>query len=314
MRNRIARPRHGFTLVELLVVVAIIGVLIALLIPAVQAAREASRRTQCQDHMRQIGMGVENHVAAKKKYPPGKKWSGPRKDPKTFDIAWSSYILDFVEQQTVRARIDFKVPFTDPRNLPATGEVIPIFLCPSTTRVEEHRGEDHRLFGLNVPGEGMACIDYLGSSGPDRKAKNSADGQEYGGQRGVLIGTKGLPNEDVLIEPPSIEPKNITDGHSHTMMVTECTGRGVEMVDGEIKSLNGAWASGGNVSHIDKQINERLPPDAWYKEAIFTDHPTGANMVLCDGSVHYVANEVEERVIMALCSRDGEETNVAFPF
>jgi hypothetical protein len=213
----------------------------------------------------------------------------------------------------VRAKIDFSVPFTDPRNLPATGQVIPVFLCPSTSRREEHRGEDNRLLPMNVPGEGMACIDYLGSSGPDRKAKDPA-GVEYGRQRGILIGTKGLPNEKTIIEPPAIGPEHVTDGTSHTMSVTECTGRGVEMVDGVIASLNGAWASGSNVTHIDKQINERLAPDAWYKEAIFTDHPTGANMVLCDASVHFVTNDVEERVIMSLCSRDGDEVDVAYPF
>src|SRR5262245_12737862 len=79
----------GFTLVELLVVISISGVLIALLLPAVQAARESSRRTQCTNHLRQIGLGLTSFESANKKWPAGKKWSGPPDDPTSFTMAWS---------------------------------------------------------------------------------------------------------------------------------------------------------------------------------------------------------------------------------
>jgi prepilin-type processing-associated H-X9-DG protein len=158
-----------------------------------------------------------------------------------------------------------------------------------------------------LPGEGLACIDYLGISGPDKDDKNPVTGEKYGRQRGVLIGTKGLPDADTAIDPPPITPAKIIDGLSKTMCVTECTGRGVDVKRGRIDALHGAWASGNNVTHINKGVNEVKPPNAWYNERIFSDHSGGAHGLMCDGSVHFLSNETEKKVIRSLCSRDGEE-------
>jgi prepilin-type N-terminal cleavage/methylation domain-containing protein len=306
--------RYAFTLVELLVVIAIIGVLIALLLPAIQASREASRRAECQNRLHQVGLGIQNYISNHKKFPAGKKWSGPRTDPGSYQLAWSAFLLDYLEQGATLAKVNFKIPLTDPANLTATGQVIEAYICPSTSRHEEHRGEDHRLLPLDVPGGGMGCIDYLGSSGPDKDAEPPGSNQEYGRQRGVLIGTKGMPNEDTLVEPPPIRPEHVTDGMSNTLCVAECTGRGVEFSKGEIKSLNGAWASGSNVSHITEGVNQVPIPDAWYDEAIISDHPGGAQILMCDASVHFVTDDIDETLLMSLCSRDGEEVLPELPF
>ena len=312
-----ASRSHGaraFTLVELLVVIAIIGVLVALLLPAVQAAREASRRTQCLNNLRQIGLGLQNHVAAQGKFPAGKKWTNARHLPQTQQVAWSSFLLDYMEQGSLLPKLNFALPLADPTNLPVTGTVIDVYLCPSTGRVEAHRGEDSRLMELGVPGGGMACIDYLGSSGPDKDDSPPGSTALYGRQRGILRGTKGLPNEDTILEPPPVKVQHVTDGLSNTIAVTECSGRGVEIDQGEIKSLNGAWASGSNVSHITKGINRETVPDAWYKETIFSDHPGGATILMSDGSAHFGSDEIEKTIIMSLCSRDGEEQIDSSPF
>ncbi|MBX3433405.1 MAG: DUF1559 domain-containing protein [Pirellulales bacterium] len=300
---------RAFTLVELLVVIAIVGVLLALLLPAVQAAREASRRSQCQNNLRQIGLAVLNHQSATRKYPPGKKFSGPRSNPATESYAWTVLILPHLEQQALRSQLDLKQPITSPANAVVAGAVIPIFLCPSATQLEEHRGEDGRLFGLNGhPGEGFGCIDYLGVSGPNKDKNNPATGAPYGPQRGVLIGTKGLPKEDELIEPPAITPASITDGLSNTVMVVECTGRGADVnKQGEVKSLNGAWASGGNISHVKMGVNEEVPPAAWEDERVFSEHSGGANALAADASVHFLTNDTEASLLRSLCSRDGGE-------
>jgi len=298
----------GFTIVELLVVIAIVGVLIALLIPAVQAARESARRTACANNLRQIGVGLRNYETANRKWAPGKMWSGPRGQPKTFALAWSSFLLKYIEQTTLADAMDFTVDFTDPRNLPATTQLIPIYLCPSTAEFEDHRSPSGHLINLgSVPGEGLACIDYLGVSGPDKDTKNPVTKEPYGRQRGVLIGTKGLPDANELIEPPPITSAKITDGLSKTICVTECTGRGVSVRDGQIDALHGAWASGNNVTHIDKGISTVKIPNAWYEERIHSDHLGGAHVVMCDASVHFLSDDTSKSLLRSLCSRDGGE-------
>lgn len=298
----------GFTLVELLVVIAIIGVLIALLLPAVQAAREASRRTACQNNLRQIGLGILNYESAHRKFPAGKKWSGHPADPNSFALAWSAFMLEFLEQQAVHSAINFKLPFTHPTNLPATSTVIPVYLCPSTSEVEEHRSWSGQLTGLgSVPGEGLGCIDYLGISGPDKDAKHPVTKQIYGRQRGVLIGTKGLPLEEELIEPPPVKSSSIIDGLTYTYMVSECAGRGVSVKDGQIEALHGAWASGNNVTHTDGSINDANTPKAWYDEMIHADHPSGAHIVMCDASVHFKSEDTPKSLMRWMATRDGQE-------
>jgi len=308
LSQQISQPR-AFTLVELLVVLAIIGVLSGLLLPAVQAARESSRRASCQNNLRQIGLGMLNYESTYNKFPPGKRWSLPRNDPQTFDYAWSSIVLSYVEEQVLQSQIDFRIPLTDPVNSTASSQAISIYLCPSTSRIEEHRTEDGHLADLDgQPGEGLGCIDYLGISGPDKDKTNPATGNDYGRQRGVLLGTKGLLNGDQLIEPPPVSMSNITDGVSMTLCIVECTGRGADVgKSGKVKSLNGAWASGSNISHISKGVNTQQPPKVWEDERIFSEHPSGANSLACDASVTFLQNQISPELIRSLCSRDGEE-------
>jgi len=305
----------GFTLIELLVVITIIAVLVGLLLTGVNAAREASRRSSCQNNLRQVGLGVLAFETAHGKFPPGKKWSAPASDENRFSIAWSAELLSFIEEDQILRNMDFSVPLTDPRNLPATSQLISIYLCPSTSRREVHRGPDERLMNLGTnTGDGLGCIDYLGISGPDRKERNPVNGEKYGRQRGVLVGTKGLPNADTLVEPPAVRVKHITDGLSKTICIAECTGRGVEIQDGQVDSFNGAWASGSNVSHVENGINTTKVPNAWYKERIISDHWGGANVVVCDSAVVFLSNDTDKQLLMHACSRDGGETDAASLF
>src|ERR1700752_3744782 len=171
--RRTNRRVSGFTLVELLVVIAIIGVLLALLIPAVQSARETSRRAACQNNLKQLGAALTNYETTKKRWPPGKKWSGPTNDPHSFAMAWSSYLLNYLEEKVIADEINYKLPFTDPANLRLTSAIVPVYLCPSTAEVEEHRTPQGHLYHLGgMPGDGLACLAYLGISGPDKDAKH----------------------------------------------------------------------------------------------------------------------------------------------
>src|SRR5215211_5187739 len=135
------RPgRKAFTLVELLVVIAIIGVLVALLLPAVQAAREAARRSQCQSHMRQAVMAVHNYMGAYKYVPPAADWlTSPNN-------AWSVHarILPFVEEANLQKLIDFRYSYSDMTNAPQHADVtkmqIPMYTCPSEIKAEPRVG------------------------------------------------------------------------------------------------------------------------------------------------------------------------------
>jgi prepilin-type N-terminal cleavage/methylation domain-containing protein len=301
--------RLGFTLVELLVVIAIIGILLALLIPAVQSAREASRRTACSNNMRQLGVGLHSYESANRKWPAGKKWSGHPNDPTSFSLGWTSFLLEYIEEDALHNSINFKKPFTDPVNLPFTTKTIPVYLCPSTSNVEDHRTPAGNLFNLGgIPGEGLGCIDYMGVSGPDKDTKHPVSKELYGRQRGVLIGTKGLPQEDELIEPPPVTSAKIIDGLSHTLCVVECTGRGMSINDdGTLDATHGAWASGVNVTHLDNGVNDCGLPKCWYNERIHSDHPGGAHVLLCDSSVQFFTDDTEKKIIRWMASRDGEE-------
>jgi prepilin-type N-terminal cleavage/methylation domain-containing protein len=215
LKPRFSRP--GFTLVELLVVIAIIGVLVALLLPAIQAARESARRTHCTNNLKQLSLGLTTFESAHAKFPAGQRWSAPRKESGSYAIAWSATILPQIEQQAISDQIDFSFPLSDPRNLPATGQIVSAYLCPSTSIFEAHRTALGHLVNLGgTAGEGMACLDYLGISGPAKDAKNPSSGEPYGRQRGILIGTKGFPNSDQLTDPPPIRARNVTDGMSNT--------------------------------------------------------------------------------------------------
>src|ERR687898_633618 len=104
------RAMRGFTLVELLVVIAIIGILVALLLPAVQAAREAARRSQCVNNLKQIGIAIHNYHDAHKKLPPGSPLVGPNDDPQLPGMTWAGLILPYMEEGAIYDSFNRKSP------------------------------------------------------------------------------------------------------------------------------------------------------------------------------------------------------------
>ena len=124
--RRRAKHANGFTLVELLVVIAIIGVLVALLLPAIQAAREAARRTQCANNLRQIGIGLQNYLSASKNFPPGQQqyfYQG-------YTWAWSAYTLNYLEEPNTYSLLNFML---DPFNVQNVGSPIGSIAPPMGT-------------------------------------------------------------------------------------------------------------------------------------------------------------------------------------
>jgi prepilin-type N-terminal cleavage/methylation domain-containing protein len=187
-------PRGGMTLVELLVVVAIVAALVALLLPAAQAAREASRRTTCVNNLRHIGCALHGHLLAKRKFPVGcTEWKAGVGGPNRC-LAWSAFILPWLEEQATADRLDLSKPFDDPANAGVAATGLRVFICPSADRI-----------GMTVGGLGRC---------------------DYGGLAGERIVSPNSPMKGVLIHEQRFADWEITDGLSKTIFVGEC-GSGV---------------------------------------------------------------------------------------
>jgi prepilin-type N-terminal cleavage/methylation domain-containing protein/prepilin-type processing-associated H-X9-DG protein len=146
-KRRAKSHSSGFTLVELLVVTAIIGILVSLLLPAVQSAREAARRMQCSNNLKQIGLAIHNYESAHKRLPSGycsfaqrsglssPAWAAV--DPATYDGApgwgWAALLLPFIEQNAIANHLRYDRPMWDAVNQPFVQAIIPSFLCPSSS-------------------------------------------------------------------------------------------------------------------------------------------------------------------------------------
>ena len=134
--------RYGMTMVELLVVVAIVGVLVSLLLPAVQSAREAARQVACKNNLRQIGLALHTYQDVHKSLPTGcVEWRAWRAPQTNRQIAWSALLLPFVEQQTLYATIDFSQPFDSARNAEAAKTRLSLYECPTADNRNLVRGQ-----------------------------------------------------------------------------------------------------------------------------------------------------------------------------
>src|SRR6476659_9529243 len=118
-RSSHTTPCRAFTLIELLVVIAIIAMLIGLLLPAVQRVREAAARTKCLNNLKQIALGLHNHLSDRGTFPPGGVEWRPFGDTTKRQLAWSAYLLPYLEQDALYRRLDLSTPFDSPQNAPA---------------------------------------------------------------------------------------------------------------------------------------------------------------------------------------------------
>ncbi len=271
----------AFTLIELLVVIAVVGILIALLLPAVQMAREAARRAQCTNNLKQIGIALLHYEQQVGYFPPGCTECAPSFSASEKRFAWSALLLPFLEQDPLWQQLDTSLRFDAPENRPVTSTIIPTFLCPSTARLlddrrDEFTGDSNRNNQID-PGEGMACTDYGGNYGHNEPAsdRNGA---------GMLIFNRPL------------RPAHVLDGLSNTWIVGEATGRGF--------MANAGWANGRNIFDTTTYPNNESLRGS---NELFSDHPGGVNVVFCDGSVKFFIEQIDLPVLFALCTRAGQE-------
>jgi prepilin-type N-terminal cleavage/methylation domain-containing protein/prepilin-type processing-associated H-X9-DG protein len=335
------RKRAAFTLVELLVVIAIIGILVALLLPAIQAAREAARRAQCQNNMKQLGIALHNYHDTKKEFPTCTFWvyNKNQKPSAWWDHwGWLPKLLPFIEEDALHSQIDFNyAPTAFNKAVNNRGVIqtkVPGLVCPSNPHSNELRDEEESVTGAGSSTYvAIAQADYAASVGDYRnytgfgqdptfvsgRYKNSSgasqpdfpifasywhDPSKYGGPvpiRGI-IGRFGW----------SASLKQIPDGSSHTFIVGECVGAWSAVQNFGLQ----CWATTAHpMNHKNEfflagEQNWDKPTAANWDDAIAfrSLHPGGAHFLMCDASVQFLSENIDQDTYMAMASRDGGET------
>jgi prepilin-type N-terminal cleavage/methylation domain-containing protein/prepilin-type processing-associated H-X9-DG protein len=302
------RFRRAFTLIELLVVLFIIGLLIALLLPAVQASREAARRTQCLNNLRQIGLALANYSSVSGVYPPGWIERGSSDAPAW---GWGARVLDFLEQRQVVAGDLLAQWLATQATRTVQTTTLAVFLCPSS------------------PGGGLVERS-VGSMGPFAFAEFAPSN---------YVGSAGNKNPlyfpqtcgGIFFLNSAVTAADITDGMSSTLLVGErsrdlsdatwsggflannCTGPPwpVQVCDVAVTSFTlsnagpatGPGYTGSTVFPAIQVPNDRQPGPSGYRSL----HPGGCNFLFCDGSVCFVKETVNPPTFAALATRAGGE-------
>jgi prepilin-type N-terminal cleavage/methylation domain-containing protein/prepilin-type processing-associated H-X9-DG protein len=308
--------RTGFTLVELLVVIAIIGMLVALLLPAVQAARESARRTQCTNNLRQIALALLNYENAYSALPPG----GLATTSGGYGHSWWMRILPVIEEMNVYGTFNQDARYTgwvggdawggnsENRNK-LRGKYFDFMYCPSS---------DLPQFVLTEADHAEATVmspTYAGVAGatdhPTAKNKSGTGGA-----------TGRISWGGTLVVERSVRLAEVTDGTTHTLLVVEqsdyCQDPRGERLDCRSDCGHGfpmGWGNDGwerifNLTCVLHRLNEKsynalgVPGNCGPNRAIQSVHSGGANVALADGSVHFLAESMDIQTLYNLANRD----------
>jgi prepilin-type N-terminal cleavage/methylation domain-containing protein len=318
-----SRQRRGFTLIELLVVIAIIAVLVALLLPAVQQAREAARRTQCRNNLKQIGLALHNYEASMSVLPPSRTsglrtavglpvgvWlypgTGPT-DPAIHLHSFASLILPYLERGTDYGLMNYNVSALDPVNRPLARNRYAMYSCPSFAG----RDFTQEARYVNPPVSCAECAirNYvaLGSTTVLR-----------------LSGQPGLPPPDGIMFPGSrTRIGDIIDGTSNTIVIAETREQDAAVwIDGTSSAVAARWFDptnpGGEFAGRTASINHRpyfVFPSPFSINQLWgpsSFHTGGAHHLMADGAVRWISENINADLYSGLTSRAGGEVTGEF--
>lgn len=328
VRNQEKVTRTGFTLVELLVVIAIIGILIGMLLPAVQQVREAARRTECLNKVRQLTLALHSYESAHMAFPASRSEPDDLAIPSSVGTgesafqSWSTSILPYIEQGNLAATFNFKQSWfedVNSTNIDTVRTQVALFLCPSTPN--QDRTDPYHVIGA-------AAGDY----GSVNEVKKKFFTQ--------VMGWSSAPPSSARLGALSKFQKNrmgaFTDGTSNTFLLAEAAGQPdcylqggklmtgldfADYTDDKVINLNGRFVAVDGTGWADPDcgfsVNGATPDGlSKYGPAVmnavniseaFSFHPGGAVFSAADGSVHFITEEVSQEAFCALCTRAGGE-------
>jgi prepilin-type processing-associated H-X9-DG protein len=321
------RHRLGLSLIETIVVVAIIGILVSLLVPAIQYGREAARNTVCQNNLRQIAAAVLSSESANRVIPPLYNSSflpKPRSAVDEFNFhSWRTVILPQLEQSNLFAALNLALPTTTKDNQTAINVALAVFVCPSTSNANP------TVPGILAWNDGKIPFEVIGTAARSdyeliggvyvspQKSTTSLD------LRGVRFGVWGEPTYDsatgVALRYRTARLSDVTDGLSNTLLIGERAGRPDYYARGEPPDPypyrnpaqhgqgdgQAAWAV--STHFLWTLYYDNQPINYWNCTGIYSFHPGGANVAFADGSVRFLKETTGHAVLTAIGTRAGAE-------
>ena len=325
------RGLRGFTLIELLIVIAIMGLLMALLLPAVQAAREAARRGQCANNLKQIGVALHNFYDVSRVFPPG--YIDGNTDPASTpdnDVGpswgWGSYLLPYLEEQVIFSQIDFGTAVGVGKNTTVSQLPVLAYQCSSDPLQQAFALYDPSLTKILAT---VAHSNYVGCNGWEECFNNAGGGATGGGADG-LTGGFGVSGDGMFYRNSRITVRQVTDGLSKTIVVGErSSNHSPSTWTGAVAGGQcPAWMAGqapysappgpaydngdfgealvlshGNATHVPSADFPIYDPDTFYS----MHAGQGANFLFGDGSLHFLTSDIDPYAYQWLCTIAGGE-------